>query len=236
VAKYNRRDLIGHYVKQASPEQKMCQHACCRGRRVHPENYPVILPSKLLRSASDDDLARGYALGTERRQAQILHEMERRDREQITKAQKAKDRKARQHAREFAHAEEIDRVWLEAEAATNGNMLNKKGRAAGISDRWLMTASEPDVRRYGSEELHNYFAEHHRPTAAAMRGKDTRLGVVYTAPKRKQYGVSLHRPAPARPGRDWSAMRPGDFTTSNKGTQGGLVPVDSQGRVGGNMF
>lgn len=39
----------------------MCQHACCRGYRVHPANYPVILPNKLLRRASEQDLADHFA-------------------------------------------------------------------------------------------------------------------------------------------------------------------------------
>lgn len=190
---YNRRDLIGHWVKKQQPTQKMCGHACCRGRRVHPDNYPDVLPSKLLRSASDRDLGDAFGQGTDERRMQIIHELERRDREQAAKLERAKDRKARAFSKRVAHGEEIDRVFLEAEAATKGNMLNAKGRAAGISDHYLMTAPEAEVRRYASDELLAYFAEHHRPTAAAMRGQDTRLGAVYSAPRRKKYGVSIHR-------------------------------------------
>jgi hypothetical protein len=65
----------------------MCPHACCRGYRVHPGNYPVILPNKLLRRASDFDLAdhydqvtRGHTAADRRAELQIIHEMERRDR------------------------------------------------------------------------------------------------------------------------------------------------------------
>jgi hypothetical protein len=176
----------------------MCGHACCRNKRVHPENYPVILPSQLLRKASDEDLAEAFANGSDRRQAQILHEMERRDREEAQRRQSAKDRDARAFSRRMAHAEEIDRVWLQAEAATKGNMVNAKGRAAGMSDRYLMTAPERDVRRYGSEELLNYFADNPRPTVAHMHGKDTRLGVVYTAPRRKRGYRAAYRAAGLR--------------------------------------
>lgn len=195
MAYYNRRDLIGHWVKKRQPTQRMCQHACCRGRRVHPKNYPVILPSKLLRSASDDDLAEAFGHGSDERRAQIVHEFDRRDREEIRRKERANERDRRAFRRKVEHAEEVDRVWLQAEEATNGNMLNKKGLAAGISDRYLFTAPERDVRRYASDELLNFFAEHHRPTASAMRGKDTRLGVVYSAPKRRKYGVTVHRRA-----------------------------------------
>ena len=183
---YNRRDLIGHWVRKQQPTQRMCGHACCRNKRVHPGNYPTVLPDGLLRRASEEDLAKAYATGSERRQAQVLHEFERRDRADAQRKQRAQDRDARAFSRRMAHAEEVDRVWLEAEAATKGNMVNAKGRAAGISDRYLMTAPERDVRRYGSEELLNYFAENNRPTGAHMRGKDTRLGAMYTAPKRRR--------------------------------------------------
>jgi hypothetical protein len=183
---YNRRDLIGHWVKKTQPVQRMCGHACCRGRRVHPDNYPVILPDKLLRRASDDDLTEGYERGSDRRRAQILAELDRRDRADADRKQKAKDRDARRFSRQLAHGEEVDRVWLEAEAATNGYMVNKRGQAAGISDRYLMTAPERDVRRYATDELLEYFREHNRPTAAHMRGQDTRLGAMYTAPRRKR--------------------------------------------------
>lgn|SRR5215469_7208972 len=86
MARYNVRDLIGHWVKPRSAEGRMCPHACCRNKRVHPANMPVILPNGLLRRASDDDLAAHYrdvahkdTPQAERARAQILHEMDRRD-------------------------------------------------------------------------------------------------------------------------------------------------------------
>lgn len=183
---YNRRDLIGHFITKKQPVQKMCGHACCRGKRVHPENYPVIMPDKLLRRASEDDLAKAYAGGSDKRQAQILAEMERRDRADVDRAGRKSAAEERRRARYYAHAEEIDRVWLEAEAATNGYMVNARGRAAGVSDKRLMTAPAADVRKYATDELKEYFATHNRPTAAHMRGQDTRLFEVYTARKRKR--------------------------------------------------
>lgn len=190
---YNRRDLIGHWVKKKQPAQRMCSHACCRGRRVHPENYPVILPDRLLKRASEDDLAKGYAAGGERRRAQILAELDRRDRADVERARRKSAAAGRRAERRMAHAEEVDRVWLEAEAATNGYMVNRRGEAAGISDRYLMTAPERDVRRYATDELKAYFQEHNRPTAAHMRGKDTRLGTLYEAPRRKRHPYARPR-------------------------------------------
>jgi hypothetical protein len=189
---YNRRDLIGHWVTKKQPTGRMCTHACCRGRRVHPENYPVILPDKLLRRASDADLYEGYEKGSDRRQAQILAEMERRDRADIERKARGSERERRRRARAMEHYEEIDRVWLEAEAATNGYMVNKRGQAADISDRYLMTAPERDVRRYATDELKEYFSTHNRPTQAHMRGKDTRLGTLYEEPRRKRRKLSTN--------------------------------------------
>jgi hypothetical protein len=34
---YDIRDLLGHFVKPREREGEMCPHACCRGRRPHPE-------------------------------------------------------------------------------------------------------------------------------------------------------------------------------------------------------
>lgn len=146
---YNRRDLLKHWVKKEQPAGHMCRHACCRGYRVHPKNYPVILPSSLLRRASEDDLAKAYADGNDRRRAQVIAEFDRRDRADVERARKKSAAAGRKAERRLAHAEEIDRVWLQAEAATKGYMVNKRGEAAGISDRYLMTAPERDVRRYG---------------------------------------------------------------------------------------
>ena len=60
MARYNVRDLIGHWVKPRSRAGKMCPHKCCRGYRVHPDNFPVILPRELLRTARERDLIAHY--------------------------------------------------------------------------------------------------------------------------------------------------------------------------------
>ncbi len=202
VARYNIRDLIGHWVKPRSAKGKMCPHACCRGYRVHPENYPVILPSPLLHRASDEDLAEHYqATGSDRARAQILHEMERRDQEAIKREARKQEMQRRLFAKRLAHAEEVDRAWLEAEAATKGNMLNRAGREADISERSLFTGPESRARRYASEELLNHWQAHHRPTAAFMQGKDTRVHERYTAPRRHRRPVS-YRPVTVGRGKD----------------------------------
>jgi uncharacterized protein (DUF433 family) len=184
MARYDRRDLIGHWIKKTQAAQRMCGHACCRGKRVHPENYPVILPDRLLRRASDEDLAEHYAaVDSQEARDQILWEMDRRDRAQIAREARKQEHQRRLFAKRLAHAEEVDRAWLDAEAATKGNMLNKAGRDADINERSLFTGPESRARRYASEELLNHWQSHHRPTAAFMQGKDTRVHERYTSPR-----------------------------------------------------
>ena len=182
------RDLIGHFVSPPRAAGKMCPHACCRNRRVHPANMPVILPNQLLRRASDEDLAEHYdrTAGNARSQAQVLREMARRDDAEISRHDRALEHKRQLFAKRMAHAEEIDRAWLQAEHDTRGNMLNKAGRAAGVDERTLFTGPESRARRYASEELLNHWQDNHRPTAAYMRGADTRLGPAYTPPRRRR--------------------------------------------------
>jgi hypothetical protein len=195
LARYAVRDLFGHFVSPPSQRGRTCKHACCRGRRPHPENYPVILPAPYLRAASDQDLAMHFTrhADNERVTAQVLHEMQRRDDLAAHRNTVAKRRKERAFDRRMAHAEVIEWSWTEAEAATNGNMVNRKGLARGVDDRTLFTSDEAYARRYASEELLAWWQDHPRPTAGMMRGEDTRLGARYTAPRRRRTGVTEAR-------------------------------------------
>jgi hypothetical protein len=71
-------------------------------------------------------------------------------------------------------------------------MLNRKGRARDINPRALITSREETFRRYASDELMEYYATHHRPTAASFRGADTRVAPRATEPIRRQYCVKGH--------------------------------------------
>jgi hypothetical protein len=194
MARYNIRDLIGHFVSPRSAKGKMCPHACCRNRRVHPANMPVILPSRLLRRASDDDLVAHYdrvqgdSYREERARAQVLAEMQRRDDETRAKGNRA----AARYSRQLEQADAAEASYVAAENATRGNMLNRKGRARDINPRALITSREENFRRYASDELMEYYATHHRPTAASFRGADTRVAPRATEPKRRQYGIKGH--------------------------------------------
>lgn len=191
---YSVRDLLGHFVKPRSARGKMCPHACCRNQRVHPENMPVILPSKLLRRASDEDLqahyerVQGSSRKDERARAQVLHEMDRRDAGERARGQRSHAKFSRQ----LEQAEAVEASYVAAEAETRGNMVNKKGRARGISPRTLITGRAEDFERYASDELKEYYATRHRPTAGSFRGADTRYVPRATEPRRRRFGTVSH--------------------------------------------
>jgi hypothetical protein len=169
----------------------MCPHACCRNRRVHPANMPVILPRRLLRRASDDDLAEHYnrvqgdSWRDQRARQQVLYEMDRRDTEA-----KAKDtRAAARYSRQLEQEDAIEASFVAAEAATRGNMVNRKGRSRDINPRALITGREETFRRYASDELMEFYSTRHRPTRASFRGADTRVAPKATEPRRRKMGV-----------------------------------------------
>ena len=194
---YSRRDLIGHWVRKKQPVQQMCQHPCCRGKRVHPANYPVILPNPLLRRASDKDLAEhfkkvGSGDSSDDRAAywQTMAEMERRDEVADRQKTRREHTRARLVGKRLDQEAQVEHEWQQAENATRGNMLNKAGRAAGVNERTLFTGPESRARRYASHELLEYWQTHPRPTSAHFAGKDTRVYEKYTAPRKRQYGTA----------------------------------------------
>jgi len=136
MARYNIRDLIGHFVAPRSARGKMCPHACCRNKRVHPDNMPVILPSRLLRRASDDDLVAHYdrvqgdSYREERARAQVLAEMQRHDDE----AKAMSNRAAARYSRQLEQADAVEASYVAADNATRGTCST--GRAGrGTSTR-----------------------------------------------------------------------------------------------------
>jgi hypothetical protein len=193
MAQRYRRDLIGHFIRTQQRTQQPCTHACCRGYRVHPSNYPVILPDRTLHRASDEDLAQHFdkvsresTPKARRAEAQILHEMERRDRIEMARRGRIAARGARQRQHREAVAAnraatrmereaEAERIRLEAEERTKGYLVNAQGRTRGISDEEILTGREEVFIRYATPEAKAYFADHPRPTAAYFRGRDTRV-------------------------------------------------------------
>lgn len=172
---YDVRDLLGHWVKPAKAGGEMCPHRCCRGRRPHPDRFPVILPKTLLRDAPESQLwghlekygnhAKGGKVGE-----QVVGELTRRERVQANargRRDRAKSRRAGHDAEFRAH---LENEWIQAERATNGNFTNKAGRAAGVDGRSLFTGPESRVRKYGSRELREYFEAHPRVSRSEFLG------------------------------------------------------------------
>jgi hypothetical protein len=63
-----------------------------------------------------------------------------------------------------AHAEEVERSYWSAEAATKGYLLSPAGNRAGIDPRSLFDGPAARANKYASEELRDYWREHGRLT------------------------------------------------------------------------
>lgn len=194
---YNRRDQLKHWVRRSQRADRPCTHACCRGYRVHPKNYPVILANPTLRRARDEDLATHFVAlsaiespAARRGEAQLLREMQRRDELDERRRQHREAIEARRAAQRMERESESQRIRLEAEARTQGYLVSAEGRARGISDEEILTGREAVFVRYASPEAKEYFAEHPRPTAGYLRfGRDSsvRYSDRPTRPRRPRY-------------------------------------------------
>lgn len=68
-----------------------------------------------------------------------------------------------------AFRDEVQRLAIEAESATNGFMLNAAGRSAGVDPWSLLTGPESRARKYASDELKGWFDANGRPTVAGFQ-------------------------------------------------------------------
>ena len=187
MAGYDRRDRIGHWVREEQPERRHCTHACCRGYHEHPKNWPVLPGDRKLRGASDEELASHFARVSRGRtgehrtaENQILAEMQRRDDRDRRRRERAEA--ARQGRAATAAAARMDReaaaqaIRDKAERETVGYLVTAEGQARGITDEEILTGRESVFIRYATREAKDFFAENSRPTGAYLRyGKDTRI-------------------------------------------------------------
>jgi hypothetical protein len=181
----------------------------------------VILPSRTLRRASDEDLAQHFRKVSHGdtpqdrwAEAQILHEMERRDQQEAQRRQHREAVASAQAARRMEREADAQRIRLEAEEYTKGYLVTAQGRARGIADEEILTGRQDVFIRYATPEAKAYFADHPRPTAAYFRGRDTRI--VYSdrptrrTPRRtRALGWAPPR-TPSRPSRKTRALGWGD--------------------------
>ena len=117
------------------------------------------IASRDLRRLTDDQLADIYISGGDAGRLAISREYRRRD------------QRARQSAADKQWWRNVEAEWydgayaqyLAAEAATNGYLLNRAGRDAGIDPWSLWTGPSSRAAKYASEELRNWWeAPHNR--------------------------------------------------------------------------
>jgi hypothetical protein len=194
MGRYNVRDILGHWVKPRSRQGDACPHACCRGRRVHPANLPVMLKPRLLRQLPERTLVEHMERHPDERVVtQTLGEIDRRERA-------AAARKHRRFVRVTEREELLEYEMQRASHATRGNMVNAAGVAAGVNERDLMTGREDRAVRYATPELRRYWEDHPRPSAGLMSANPATV-------RRARAGSNMGRsaPTPRRPrgrGRD----------------------------------
>lgn len=169
---YNIRDLFGHFVRPRSREGRLCPHKCCRGKRIHPRDEPLIANKALLRAMSDDDFVRllqGIDWTDARDVQDVLKEAERRECRQLAVYRRTQNRTERARMERLDFEVEIEAKFLAAEHATRGNMLSRAGKAAKVDPRTLLHGTEARARKYASEELNEWIERHGRLTLTEYR-------------------------------------------------------------------
>ena len=165
------RDQLGHWVAPPSERGHPCMHKCCQGKRVHPQNLPVRLDRKYLRSLDDAEVEKElrqyqrYSDTHERGFLQVLAEAQRREdapAKATARKERARDRRQRGNQE---YSDLTYREWMLAENRIQGGvLLNRAGIRAGISDRSLFSGSQARADRYASDELKEYWLTHPRMT------------------------------------------------------------------------
>lgn len=72
----------------------------------------------------------------------------------------------------------LEAAIVEAEVATNGNLINALGRDRGVAPTSLFTGPAARAYRYASEELRDHWQAHGRPSLATFEAEwlDAQLG------------------------------------------------------------
>lgn len=192
---YSIRDLLGHFVKVPPRRNQdgMCPHPCCRGRRPHPDRFPLMLPKAVLRSASDEDLVRHFqkpSVGqSDEAVSQVVGELQRRESATARKQARAERAKGRRASRAEEYRLYLESEWIRAEEETRGNLVNKRGRAKGIDPRSLWTANERTRAAYASVELRQYWDRHPVVSAAEFASEAGQHRGARARKESRLYGV-----------------------------------------------
>ncbi|MBO2461161.1 hypothetical protein [Actinomadura violacea] len=85
------------------------------------------------------------------------------------KAARLERRKAKERRLRSDYQDYIEASYLAAEAETRGQVLNAAGWAAGVDPKSLFSGQWSRARKYASEELLNFWAEHGRITYSEFK-------------------------------------------------------------------
>ncbi|MGH6654160.1 MAG: hypothetical protein ACRDVE_03010 [Actinocrinis sp.] len=192
MSPYNIRDLFGHFVRPRSREDRLCPHKCCRGKRIHPRDTPLIANKALLRAMTDDDfvtLLQGIDWNDTGDLQDVLKEADRRERRQLAAYRRTRDRTQRAQMERLDFEIEIEAKFLQAEHTTRGNMLSRAGRSARVDPRTLFYGPQARARKYGSQELNEWFDRYGRLTVSEYRRGRTRPASTRPAARATSTGV-----------------------------------------------
>jgi hypothetical protein len=108
-----------------------------------------------LRAAADEDLATWYQDGDEADRRAALGEADRRNRREAARRERGEERAAWESG---AYAQ-----YLQADAELRGNLVNRRGMAAGIDDWSLWSGTEARALAYATEELRLWWQDPAHP-------------------------------------------------------------------------
>ncbi|GAA4599974.1 hypothetical protein GCM10023194_81020 [Planotetraspora phitsanulokensis] len=97
-------------------------------------------------------------------------ELDRAERRSLLEAERMPGEKIDATVRRL-YAQWLDQLHKQAEEATKGNLLNAEGRAARVSDLSLFSGPASRARKYASEELLRWWADHPRLTLTEFRAQ-----------------------------------------------------------------
>ncbi len=97
-------------------------------------------------------------------------ELDRQERRTLLEAERHPGEKIDDTVRRL-YAQELDRLYDQAEAATNGNLLSPEGKAGRVNDKSLFSGPAARARKYASEELQRWWQDHPRLTLTEFRAQ-----------------------------------------------------------------
>jgi molybdopterin-guanine dinucleotide biosynthesis protein len=130
--------------------------------------------------ALDRELEKAFETGDQDHIDRVMVEMDRREASRKQFAEQLKSEAAAAHATAKPKQNRVDlelradyeayvhSEWLKAEGETNGVLLNRAGRAAGVDPRSLWEGNAATARKYASEELKTYWQRNGRLTRGAF--------------------------------------------------------------------